>query len=351
MNEKEVKDNKKEEKTEIPEKKRNKKRKIIIASAVLLIFVIIFAAIRSKKEKAVDSTTIQKGSVAEELILSGEIKADEHAQLTFSSSGKIIWMGAEEGGWVQKGEALAQLDTTKLNADFQRARSDLRDAEASVDKALDDVKDHSSDETFTQRETRTAAEVARDKAYEAVYKAEEDLKNATLKAPFEGLITDVANPYTGINTIYTSRQIEMVNPETVYFEVTADQSEISNLSVEQPVSIILDSFQDDVLTGKVVFISYTPKTDETGTVYEIKVVFDEIDINKFRIGMTGDANFILSENEDVLYVPPKYVNRDKEGKYINLGKKNKKVYIEVGIEGEDRTEIIGDIKEGEKVFD
>jgi len=345
--------NKEEQVLEGKEEKPKKSRKkiiYIVAGVVALILILVIRG-RSKKNKEIETTTIQKGDVVEELILSGEVKATEHAELSFSSSGKVNWIGVEEGDWVNKGQALAKLDTTKLNADFQRARSDLRDADASVEKAHDDVKDHSADETFTQKETRTAAEVAKDKAYEAVLKAEEDLKNATLKAPFEGLVTDVANPYTGINTLYTATQIELVNPETIYFEVSADQSEVSDLSLKQPVTVILDSLSDKELTGKIVFISYTPKTDETGTVYEVKVKLDIVDVSLLRIGMTGDAKFVLSREKDVLWIPPKFVNSDKKGKYINLKKKNNKVYVEIGLEGEDRVEVTGDIKEGDKVYD
>lgn len=330
-------------------KKKGKKR-IIIISAIVLIIVgsrIVF----SKQKNDVETATIQKGTVKEELVLSGEVKATEHALLTFSSSGKVSWVGVKEGDWVFKGQSLMKLDTLKLNADYERAKADLRSAEASVDKALDDVKDHDSDETFAQKETRTAAEVARDKAYEAVLKAQEDLKNATLVAPFSGLITDVLNPYSGVSAIYTQSQVEIVNPDTVYFEVTADQSEVSSLSIDQPVSIYLDSFPEDELSGKIIFISYTPKTDETGTVYEIKVEIDSIDTETVRVGMTGDASFVLSQEKDVLYVPLNFVNSDKKGKYINLQNKNNKEYVETGIEGEDRIEIIGNIKEGQAVFD
>ena len=67
--------------------------------------------------------------------------------------------------------------------------------------------------------------------------------------------------------------------------------------------------------------------------------------------MTGDAKFILSQNEDVLFVPTRFINSDLNGRFVNLGKTNNKVYIETGLEGEERTEVKGDIKEGDTVYD
>jgi HlyD family secretion protein len=328
-------------------------RKKLFAVIVVVVMGLLLWRHGVSRKADFETTEVKRGSVREELILSGEIDADEYTQLGFSASGKIIWLGVSEGEWVKEGQALAKLDTTNLNADYQRALADLRDAQATVERVHDDVKDHDEDETYTQKETRTAAEVAKDKAYEAVLKAQENLRNATLTAPFAGLVTYVANPFSGVNTLYTQTQFEVINPETIFFEVSADQTEVTNLSVGQKVEIVLDSFIDQELEGEIVFISYTPMSGEVGAVYKVKVGFSSeiIDVQKLRIGMTGDSKFILSEKSDVLYVPPEFVNSDTKGKFLRLNRENNKVYIDVGLEGEERVEVKGDIKEGDTVFD
>ena len=53
----------------------------------------------------------------------------------------------------------------------------------------------------------------------------------------------------------------------------------------------------------------------------------------------------------MLFVPPKFVNTEDGVDFVNLSSKNNMVEVEVGIEGDDRTEIKGDIKEGDKVYD
>jgi len=327
-----------------------KRKKILLITLAISLIVFVIPKIFNK-DKDLQTETIKKGSVSDELVLSGETKAVEDANLFFPASGKIIWMGVKEGDIVRKGQALAKLDTTKLNADYERALSDLRSAEASVEKVLDDIKEHSSDETFAQKEIRTTAEVAKDKAYEAVLKAKNDLKNATLIAPFPGIVSYIANPFAGIDVLSSQKQIEIVNPETIYFEVTADQTEVGKIYPEQKVNIFLDSFPDQSFEGEVESVSYTPKEGETSTVYRVKVKFVNLPFEKekIRIGMTGDAKFILSLKEDVLWVPPKFVNLDIKGKYVLVDKR--KIYIEIGLENEDQIEISGDIKEGQVVTD
>ena len=321
----------------------------------LVVFILIMGGLFLKKRasagKDLDSIVIERGSVRHELILTGKIKAVEHAQLNFQSSGELSWIGVKEGDLVKKGQYLLRLDATSLQAQYEQAVAALRKAQATADNVLDQVKDNDDDETHVQKDLRTTAEATRDSAYRALEIARENLRNGYLKAPFAGIVTNVVLPFSGINTTFSQPQIEILNPETMYFEIQADQTEIKDLSVDQQVYITLDSYPEKEIMGTVQSIAYTPSVGASGTVYEVKVSFDELDIEKYRVGMTGDASFILAVKEDTLYVPPKYINSDKEGKYVKLSPKNDHVYIEVGVDGEKRTEIKGDINEGDTVYD
>jgi len=330
------------------------RKKLLAVVAVLVVgwigyqrFVVL------PRKAAVETARVEKGEVKEELVLSGEINADEYAKLSFLTSGQIAWVGAKEGDLVKKGQALAKIDTVTLNATYQQAKASLREEEATVENIHDQVKGHSGDETFSQKDTRTAAEVAKDKAYEAYIAAEYNLRNSTLIAPFAGIITSLAHPFSGVNVFATETQVELINPQTLYFDVSAAQSEVLKLSIGQEVNITLDSVSDEELKGNIVFIGYTPKADEVGTIYKVKVAFDDLlDIKKFRVGLTGDATFVISKKENVLFVPPKFVKSDLDGKYLKKSGKNGKTYVEIGLEGEDATEIVSDkVKEGDNVFD
>ncbi len=300
-----------------------------------------------------EEARVERGMVREELVLSGEVKADEHAKLSFLTSGELDYVGVTEGLEVKKGDVLARLNTTVLYQTYLSAEADLRRYDTSRDKTYDDVQGHAKDESYTQKETRTIAETNRDKAYRAYVAAQQNLSNATLKAPFDGIITSITHPFTGVNTSLTESQIEIVNTSTIYFEVSADQSEVNKISKGQKVAIVLDSFSGEEHEGVVEYIGLTPKAGEAGAVYKVKVKFTSLEdlTSKFRIGMTGDAKFILSQVDDVLFVPSNFVNSDSKGTYVHLGKTNNKAYIEKGLEGEERTEIKKGVEEGDRVYD
>ena len=326
-------------------------KKVIIVLVVVLLGGVFF--LRSGNGNGeLEEARVERGDVTEEMILSGVIAAEQHAQLAFSSSGKISWIDVVEGQVAKKGQALAKLDTVALNASLQRARADLRAAEANAQEVLDDVKGNDSDETFEEKNLRTAAEVARDKAYEAVIIAEQSLREATLIAPFAGLVTFVENPFAGVNVVAGATQVVIVNPETIHFLVAADQTEVIEIASGEKVKIVLDA-NDEELGGEVSHISLTTIPGEVGSVYSVKLKFSGELSGEFvyRIGMTGDAHFVLNEKKNVLYVPTDFLKSDSGGDYVLVNEGKDKAYVEVGLEGEVRTEVVGGLSEGARIYD
>jgi HlyD family secretion protein len=327
------------------------RKKVILITIVIVTTILFF--IFKNQNKTVKTEVIKKGKIQEVLVLSGEINATNYAKLAFETSGKIIYVGVKEGEKVNKGRLISKLDSTVLNSNYQIAMSNLRIYDATAQNVLDQVKDNSTDETFAQKDTRTTAEANKDKAYEAVIVAKRNLDGASLYTPFNGIITYLAHPFSGVYTSLGAVEAEIIDLSTIYFDVLADQTEVTKIQVGQKVEIVLDSFEDKAFEGKVLNISFVPKIGESGSVYAIKVNFNNVDLinSQFKIAMTGDAKFITNEKDNVLYLPNNFINQDKEGNFIKITKKGEKKYITTGIESEEYTEVIGDIKEGFVVYD
>lgn len=326
-------------------------RKKILVVLILVIGGLFFYF--KNKNIVVKTTIIQKGDLKEEMTLSGEITAVNYAKLSFETSGKIVFVGTTEGSVVKKGKLLSKLDTTVLNSNYQTALSNLRINDATVENIHDQVKNHSTDETYAQKDLRTTAEANKDKAYEAMIIAKRNLDGASIFAPFNGIVTYLSHPFSGVYTSLGVTEVEVIDPNTLYFNTLADQTEVIKLKINQNVKIILDSFENKVFDGQVTNISFTPKPDETGLVYSVKVLFNNLDLSKsqFKIAMTGDARFIISEKTNVFFVARNFLKQDKNGNYLKINKKGKKLYVKTGIESENGIEIIGNIKEGQVIYD
>ncbi len=191
-----------------------------------------------------------------------------------------------------------------------------------------------------------------DKAVTSLELKELAKRDSNLYSPIQGYLTDVKDVYVGSNVVAGTPLFEIVNPNTFYFSVLADQTEVVGLTEGESCSITLDAFENKILSGNISRISYSPKEGESGTVYEVEVNLDPSQITAdVRLGMTGDATFVTREKSQALYVPSKYVKTDDKGTYVYINKNKDKKYVKTGIETDENTEIISGVSRGDVVYD
>ncbi len=321
-----------------------------IAGLVVIIAIGGFVWRKLSANNKYETATVKKGKVVEELILTGEVKAKRQANLRFLSGGELNWVGVDKGESVVKGQLLARLDPNKAYQAYEQAVADLRNAEATLERVYDEVEGNDDDETFEQKEERTTAEVARDKAYRALQIARENLSNTQIRAPFDGVVSKLTHQYSQINVMSTEGQIEVVDPESLYFEVSADQTEVGKIKKGQKVTVVLDALSDKQVTGNVEYVDITPKEGEAGTIYGVEITLNDKPEN-LLVGMSGDAEFLVKESEEALYVPFEFLSTDEDGDYLLVDDPENKVYIDKGAEGDERIEVSGEIKEGMTIYD
>jgi len=118
--------------------------------------------------------------------------------------------------------------------------------------------------------------------------------------------------------------------------------------------IVFDAYPEKTYTGIVDYISFAPKTGETGTVYQVKLLLDkDAQEMPLKLAMTGDVEFVLSEKRNVLAVPIQSVKKDLKGDYVTRIKNNKKekVYVKRGDEYGSKVEIKNGLEVGDIVYD
>ena len=330
--------------------KLSRRRKILI----LIVLGIFLFLISRKSVPKVETFKVTRGEITEVVSSSGEVDAGQKADLTFQSSGRLSWVGVKEGDKVKRGQGIASLDTASLNSTYQQAINSYRSYEAAAQKAEDDVKNHSSDETFTQKSTRMTAQVARDNAYDAMKAAETALKFATITAPFDGVITSASPAYAGSNVTYASAIYSLVNPDTFYFNTEVNEADVSKIMVGQKVILRLDAFPEREFESSVTEIGLTSITTSTGgTAYKVKVTLPKTEGVEFRLGMNGDVEIVVNTLSDVLYVPADAVVEEDAGNFVwvvNGSGKVKKTKVEIGTSSIDDNQIKDGLKEGEVVI-
>ena len=329
-----------------------KKRWKLLLLLLLIIGGVIYLSVSSAnaKKKKKNQYTIKKEDLSEVLSLSGKIDAEEKVTLRFQTSGRLAWVGVKQGDYVKKYQGIASLDQRSLKKELEKSLRDYSKERWDFDE---DRSVTYKDKPLTES-VRRILEKNQFDLEKAVLDVELDaitLEYSYLYTPIEGVVTRIGSPYAGVNITATQAEFEIVNPNTIYLSVTADQTEIVELKKDMEGQIIFDSFPDDEIIGKVAWFGYSPKEGESGTVYEVRVKFET---NKpFRLGMTGDINFTTKQRKNIIAIPTTYIKKDKKGNYVMVEEQNilKKRYIETNGEIDSKTEVESGLSVGEKIYD
>ena len=162
--------------------------------------------------------------------------------------------------------------------------------------------------------------------------------------PIEGIVTKLMYRFPGVNILPSGAEFEVINPKTIYFSATADQTEVVKLKGYEG-DLTLDAYPDLKNKVKVDYLGFIPKTGETGTVYEVRMkIEDSINNESLRYGMTGDTTFVLREKNNILAIPVSYLKGSTRNNYVYIKTNNKqnKVKIKTGDEIDGMIEIISD---------
>ena len=264
-------------------------------------------------------------------------------------------------------EALASLKQTEKQ--INSARENLKLAQAN----MANVKIREAD-IASSRASRMRAEAGR-------VNAQTTLDQTVVTSPTDGVIL---TKYVEQGTIISSALsfaasgnniVQIGDVTRMYVDVTVDETDIANVEVGQNVNVTIEAYSTIPFEGKVTRIDPQALVEQNVTNIHVRVEIDNSE-NKFQLlkpGMNATCEFIKSKRDDVVFVPNEAIHTDEAGKsYVEIGTGGKPVVIdpkdknppdagslvgvnvtrrevEVGLEGNDGTEIKTGLKEGETI--
>lgn len=336
-----------------------KKRWYLILFGVLFLgFFLYKNNADSKAKNKVDSYTIKRENLKEVLTLSGEIDAEEKATLKFQTSGRLAWVGVKEGDFVKKYQVIASLDQRDLKNRMTKYLNTYAVQRNTFEQGKDDNLSNQNDLSQSIRdEAKRVLENNQYNLNNTVLDVEYQnlsLEYVNLWTPVEGIVTHVSVPFAGVNITPAGADFEVVNPKTLFFSVSAEQGDIINLQEGAVGDISFDAFPEKKFKTTVYYLSFSPKDGETGTVYELKLKLDDEAASlPLRLGMSGDVDFTIKEEDGVLSVPSSFIKKDKKGDYVYIGSPDKKVkkYIDISREIDGKYIITNGLQEKEVIYD
>lgn len=320
------------------------RRNLIILAVVLGAIGFGFWTFRPKAPAPETTYTVTKGDITEVVLASGEITASRAVSLNFPTTGKLAYVNVKVGDVVDKYESLAGMDTADLDALVTSSYYRYLAADAEAKLIEDQVKDHSTDESFSQKAARVAVQTSRDIAYDTWLAAKRDLADSRLVAPFAGVITQSTVSAPG-DRIGAADLISLVDPTSMYFEAEVDETDINKIKVGQLVELSFDAFASTT-SGKVNQIGFVSRLSDSGSnIYPVRISVLVADLPEFRIGFNGDARISIAQTQNTLKLPLEAV-ADNEVTLVDGTKKT----VETGLVGETEIEIKSGLNEGDIVL-
>lgn len=322
-------------------------KKIWVTALLILISAGIYYYYPKQKPEEIKLVEVKTGQVKEIISSSGTLEGTDSADLRFKIGGKLNYLAVKPGEKVKQGSLIASIDTRDLQIDLQQARNTFEIKDAAAKRAEDDVKDHISDENFTQRESRVAAQKARDNAFDEIKAAQRALEDAYIYAPILGIVTR-ADPNVGQIVSITDIIARIVDESEYVFEAEVDESDLGRIKLGQSAEVILNSYPDQVFNATVSEVRPTTETTDSGaTVIIVKLALGKPEIN-FISGLNGQADIVLNEASNALIIPVEAL-MDNDEVYIKKGNSYEKIKPELGLRSDTDVEVKSGLSAGDLV--
>lgn len=362
------------------------RKKWWLGVAVLIAIVAGAAVIRSGNRPV----SVELGTVASAfptqaittLNATGRVSAFRKAAVSTKATGKLEYLGVQEGSIVKAGQILARIENKDVIAMQDQALANVRAAKANAEQGLAELRDAEANlrrtedlakKNFISGAQLDAAIARHDRAKASVAAlngqigvAEANLRatnvgveQTVIRAPFDGVIltknANVGDIITPFSSAADSKGAVVNIADMTTLEVEADVSEnsLSKISTDMPVEIQLDAFPDLRLLGRVSRI--VPTVDRSKATVLVKVEFVEKD-NRVLPDMSAKVAFLqrapsADERKAVTAVQPAaVVKRDGKDVAFVIDEKNIARMVAVTTSGKlgDLVQVSG-IKPGDKV--
>ncbi len=290
----------------------------------------------------VDTMTLWSAAFTNDVVSNGRIKASEYADINFRTSEIIDDIFVHNGQHVKKGQQLARLNMFKLDAEKTKQEAALAQARLEMQDVLIgrgyNPEDLSSvpDDVMKLARIRSGLEQA-ETNYNTILK---DIENATLTAPFDGVVANVKGSRRSMASM-SEPFCRIINDNVMGVEFSILESELSYIHPGSKVEIT----------------PYNGGDKHYGTVSEINPMIDESGHVKVNAKLNGASGLIDGMNVrirssqslgDRLIVPKSAVVL-RTGRQVAFTYEDGKAmwnYVTTGLENLDSYEITDGLTEG-----
>jgi RND family efflux transporter MFP subunit len=269
---------------------RRRGGKWVLAAAAIAIACVVIGWQRYGGEAVVETVTVTTAYPYQGVTLlnaSGYVVAQRKASVATKATGRLEWLGVQEGSIVKSGQVIARLESSDVRATaaqsaagVESARAELQDAVVALARTVD-----LANRKFITTAALDTAQARHDKAKAALAVAQANLRGANvaieqtlIRAPFDGVILtksanvgDMVTPFSQA-TDSKGAVVTMADMETLEVEADVSETNLAKITVGQPCEIALDAYPDQRLRGEVSRLVPTVDRSKASVMTKVKFI-------------------------------------------------------------------------------
>lgn len=294
-------------------------KKIGIAIVVIAVLAVAAFLILRKSEKPqmkYKTAEIHRGSIVNTVTATGTIEPIVQVEVGTQVSGIINHIYVDYNSVVKKGEVIAELDKTTLEADLASSSATLQSNKTEYEyqeknflriKGLHEKKMVSDTDYETAEYQYNKAKSSYEKSQSDITKARQNLEYATIYSPIDGVVIDraVEEGQTVAASFNTPTLFTIANDlRQMRVIADVDEADIGGVVEGQQATFTVDAFPEDVFKGSVTQVRLQPTTESNVVTYEVVVDAPNPDL-KLKPGLTANLTIYTMQKDSVLLVPLK----------------------------------------------
>lgn len=284
------------------------------------------------KPVSVRIETVTRGDLVRTVSAPGLTEPKTKVAISAQVSARIIALPFREGQDVKAGDVLVRLDARDLAANLDSAKAQLKSEQARLEGAraslataeaelirrrnLHETNDISkaaldaAEEQYLRAESsKNMAEFSIEIARANIQRAEKDLDNAVIKAPFDGTIVKL-NAEVGelvvVGTLNNAASVimEMADLTVMLIKAKVDEANVAPVKPGQTARVFFNAFDEETFDARVERVRLQRQQDRDGTSYfETELLVQVPPGRRLMWGLTANCDIEVERIRDAVRVP------------------------------------------------
>jgi len=334
--------------------------------AVVILYFIVSSFFSDSNEKTNNYTTavVTRRDIGSSVLATGIIKPMVGAEVRVGSrvSGLVKSLHANVGDYVKKGQIIAELEPSELEAKYNQSLASLQNTRANYEYAKLDFERQKSlfRQNFISQNQLDLAEKTFEINKAQVEQAEANLDYAKVQleytkitAPISGIVSSVSTQEgeTVAASFSAPTFVTIIDLERLEVWAYVDETDIGRIRENQKATFTVDTYSDTDFEGIITAIYPKAVIQDNVVNYVATLKITDFEERILRPEMTTNVTIYLEMRKNVLTIPTSAIKRDKGERFVTVIEDDKQIQrkVKIGWNSNGNTEIVSGLNEGEKV--